>query len=421
MTPLFTLPMLPEGSLVGNRYQVGKPIGRGSHGVVVSATDVKNKHEKVALKLLLPQHLRDVTLRKRFILEAKIASQLTNEHVLTVTDFGLIDANCMFMAMALLPGANLAQTLKKTGALAPEMVVRIILQTCEGLAQAHANQLIHRDLKPSNLFLTTHADGSDLVKIFDFGISKFIEGSTGKIETLTSVDRAVGTPQYMSPEQVCQDPPVNLQTDIWALGTIMYELLTGRPAFRAGSASELFSTIISKDPQPLEELRQDVPPSLIAIIQGCLKKDIAKRISNLEELSRRLLDWNGKPPSAEFREYHQQIAAILKHPPPLSRSLFPLFEHVEAEIRKIHGSGTAFKIPPTSAASSSRKRNPLPDVKSPSDSRSKRGKANKAPPQEESLTGGRSVTERKMSQLTLVFFSFAMTILFGTILLWWFR
>jgi eukaryotic-like serine/threonine-protein kinase len=273
------------GDVLAGKYRVERVLGIGGMGVVVAATHLQ-LGRIVALKLMLPTTHGSVETAARFIQEARAASEVQSEHVVRVLDVGALDDGSPFMVMEFLRGNDFARLLRTHGPLPIKDVAGYILQACEAVAEAHALGIVHRDLKPANLFLTTRADGSPLVKVLDFGISKLTR--SGGSASLTKSQTTMGTPLYMSPEQLRSTRSVGPGTDIWALGCILYELLAGRPAFFAPSA-EALGALIATGPAPkIRDVRPEVPIALEEAILGCLEKDPGQRLGSLGELARRI-------------------------------------------------------------------------------------------------------------------------------------
>ena len=200
----------------------------GDMGVVVAALHV-GLEQRVALKFLLA-HRQNPGLHERFLREARAVVSLKSQHVTRVSDVGTLDSGAPYMVMELLDGQDLDALVEKRGPLPIPEAVEYVLQACEAVGEAHRAGIVHRDLKPANLFLTTNADGSPCVKVLDFGVSKFTGANQLK---LTAEGAAVGSPLYMSPEQMLAKGDVDTRSDIWALGVILYELVAGRTPFHA--------------------------------------------------------------------------------------------------------------------------------------------------------------------------------------------
>src|SRR5262252_3026773 len=245
-----------EGEVLVGKYRVDRILGRGGMGLVVAALHLQLE-QAVALKLLLPGASSVPEAVGRFLREARAAARIQSEHVVRVTDVGTLDSGEPFMVMELLRGMDLSQVVHATGPLAVTTAVDYLLQACEGVAEAHKLGIVHRDLKPSNLFLAQRSDGSPLVKVLDFGISKAATAA-GSV-ALTATAAFMGSPLYMSPEQVRSARDVDARTDIWSLGVVLHELLTGVPVYRAETASAVMAMIAADPPVPVRAVRPDVP------------------------------------------------------------------------------------------------------------------------------------------------------------------
>src|SRR5262245_41329189 len=220
-----------EGTMLADKYRVERVLGRGGMGVVVAATHVE-LDQRVALKFLLPEAMESVEVVERFAREARAAVKIESEHVARVIDVGKLENGLPYMVMEYLNGRDLAALLDEQIKLSIDDALEYTLQACEAIAQAHALGIIHRDLKPANLFVTNRADGTTSIKVLDFGISKVsLAGSSPAEMNLTQTAAIMGSPTYMSPEQMRASRDVDPRADIWALGVIMYELLAGQPPF----------------------------------------------------------------------------------------------------------------------------------------------------------------------------------------------
>ena len=262
-------------------------------GVVVAAHHIQ-LDEKVALKFLLPEALGDTEAVARFAREARAAVKIKSEHVARVTDVGTLENGAPYMVMEYLEGGDLAAWLEQRGALPIEQAVEFVLQACVAMAEAHALGIVHRDLKPANLFCIRRSDGQLSIKVLDFGISKLTDASGLAPGSMTRTSALMGSPLYMSPEQMRSSKDVDAQTDIWALGIILFELLTGRPPFRADSVTELAITVASEPAPAIRSFRPDVPSELEAVIFRCLEKDRRRRYRNVAELALALLPFAPK-------------------------------------------------------------------------------------------------------------------------------
>ena len=279
------LESFPPGTWLGERYRVEATIGHGATGVIVAAFD-ERLGRTVALKLLDPKRYAPSSNRQRFLREARAAAMLESEHVIRVFDAGVFDDAGAYLAMERLDGMDLRQALRERAMFSPEEAVEILVQTCRAVETAHARGVIHRDLKPANIFLLQTAERT-LVKVLDFGISK-IAGDEDSDCSLTDTGSALGSPRYMSPEQVRDAKRVGPASDIWALGVILYELVSGTTPFLADTAPGVYARIIADPPRPLRELRADVPAVLEAICARCLQKDATRRYPNVATLAQAL-------------------------------------------------------------------------------------------------------------------------------------
>jgi serine/threonine protein kinase len=304
-------PVAP-GDVLAGQYRVERIIGAGGMGFVVAATHI-TIHQRVALKFLRPDAARLPDTKERFLREAQAAARLKSEHVAKVLDVGTLDDGSPYMVMEYLEGATLGQVVRQQGPLGVTDAVAYVLQACEAVAEAHASGIVHRDLKPENLFLTRSVHGRPLVKVLDFGIAKT---SGGDLQlSLTRTATIVGSPLYMPPEQLRSAKHVDVRADIWALGAVLFELVTGRPPFVAESFSELCLKVAT-DPTPTpSSVRADVPTSLDAVVVRCLEKDPAKRFQDVGDLADALQAFA----SESVRDFARHISTVLKvisQPPP---------------------------------------------------------------------------------------------------------
>jgi serine/threonine-protein kinase len=266
---------LRPGDRVAERYVVERELAHGGMGVVYVATHTDLGTE-VAIKVLTSGH-EDPTLGARFLREARAAARLKSEHITRVFDFGVLPSGLPFMVLELLTGVDVDAVLE-LGPIPPQVAVGHVLQACEGLAVAHAAGLVHRDIKPSNLFVTTRSDGSPLIKILDFGIAKDVSDSK-------KTTGGMGSPYYMSPEQVRAAADVDARTDVWALGVTLFEMLSGERPFEGVIASQVCIAIVNDEPVRLDAVTAGLPPELVATVHRCLAKNRDERPANVGELA----------------------------------------------------------------------------------------------------------------------------------------
>ncbi len=311
-------PDLPKkGDRIAGKYLVEEILGTGGMGVVVAARHMALR-QRVAVKFLLPAALRLPEARERFLREAQAAVAIQSEHVARVVDVGTLESGSPYMVMEYLAGTDFSRLLKQRGALPVAEAVDYVLQAGEAIAEAHMLGIIHRDLKPANLFLTSRAEGSPLVKVLVFGLSKMTLADEDISESLTATSAILGSPHYMSPEQIRSLKHVGTGTDIWALGVILHEMLTGRRPFEGRTLTAISASIVADTPPPLRSLRPDVPEELDPVVLGCLEKDLARRIPTVAELAARLAPF-APPRSAPELE---RIAKLVNVP----RMSLPAFQ-----------------------------------------------------------------------------------------------
>ena len=276
-----------EGQILAGKYRVERVLGSGGMGVVVAAWHLELE-QRVAVKFLHPLALERADTAERFRREARSAAKIRSEHVARVIDVGIMEGGVPYMVMEYLEGHDVQDEMAKLGMLPIADAIDYVLQAIEALAEAHAAGIVHRDLKPANLFIATRPDGTRIVKVLDFGISKSLLGGSVAELSLTRTSVLIGSPLYMSPEQMRSAKDVDTRTDIWSLGVILYEMITGRPPYTGDSIPALCASLLSDTPVPMRSLRADVPPLLEEAITHCLAKDRAERYHSVSELARAL-------------------------------------------------------------------------------------------------------------------------------------
>jgi serine/threonine protein kinase len=269
------------GQVLAGKYRIDRVLGQGGMGVVVAATHM-HLDQKVAIKFLLPDALANADVVMRFQREARAAVKIQSEHVARVIDVGALENGAPYMVMEYLEGIDLAQRIAEQRALPVDEVVRFLLEACEALAEAHNAGIVHRDLKPANLFLAKRADKTAAVKVLDFGISKQSLGAGGG---MTGTQAVMGSPYYMSPEQLMSAKHVDNRADIWSLGIVLYESLVGMPPYMGDTMPEIVAQILSAPAPSVRAHRPDVPPEVDAIVARCLAKDPNARYRDVGELA----------------------------------------------------------------------------------------------------------------------------------------
>lgn len=285
------VPVSPGDVLLG-KYVVERVIGAGGMGVVV-AVKHRDLQELYAMKFMLPAALANDQAVDRFVREARAAAKLKSEHVAKVHDVGRLENGSPYMVMEHLTGRDLEATLQVQGPLTPDVAATYVLQACDAIAEAHEAGIVHRDLKPANLFLTKRANGSPCIKVLDFGISKSI--SEEQMNSMTKTSAIMGSPYYMSPEQMRSSKNVDGRTDIWALGVILYQLSTGRVPFPGETITEVCSGVLADEPASLTSF-PGIPDAFDGIVRRCLQKNPATRFANARELASALAVVAGASP-----------------------------------------------------------------------------------------------------------------------------
>jgi eukaryotic-like serine/threonine-protein kinase len=280
------------GEILGGKFRVERVIGEGSMGRVVEATNL-GLDERVALKFLRREALSDPALVARFAREARASVKIKNDHVARVFDVGATAHGTPFIVMEYLEGEDLATVLERQHRLETSDVVDYVIQACEGLAEAHARGVVHRDIKPANLFLARGAGALKQIKVLDFGISKAALVSDD-LDGMHHTTEIMGSPQYMSPEQLRSTRDVDARADLWSLGIVLFELLTGKMPFTATDMSTLIAQILHDPHVRLRAARAEMPAELEAIIDTCLSKDPATRFQTSAELAVALLPFGPK-------------------------------------------------------------------------------------------------------------------------------
>jgi serine/threonine-protein kinase len=291
--------VVTAGTTIGGRFRVDHLLGAGGMGIVVAATHLELGH-RVAIKLLRDEVAASPTAVERFLREARSVVQLRTEHVCRVIDVGRLDTGAPYIVMELLDGSDLGRVVAKQP-LPVATAVEYVLQACVALAEAHAAGIVHRDLKPANLFVTRRADGGPLIKVLDFGIAKALSETGAQ---LTHSHSVLGSPGYISPEQLYSARDVDVRTDIWALGVTLYQLLSARLPFYRENATEMAVRIATEDPDPLE-----VVAPLGAAVLRCLAKQPADRYPDVAALATDLVPFGGPSARSIAASVHQVAGA----------------------------------------------------------------------------------------------------------------
>lgn len=282
-------PFLPAqvGEILAGKYRIERQIAEGGMGVVMAAHHVQ-LGTPVAVKILKPEVCREADSVARFVREARIAASLANDHIARVQDVGTLPTGEPFMVLEYLEGQDLGEVIDTHGALPTKDAVDFVMQTLEALAEAHSVGIIHRDIKPPNLFVASQQDGTFAIKVLDFGISKGL-GLDGRADgAITNTSQLVGSPGYMSPEQLHNPKEVDARTDIWSIGVVLDELLTSDRLFEGETMGQTMANILGRPIRPVRTRRPDVPEGVERIISGCLERDVNRRFKDVGQLAEAL-------------------------------------------------------------------------------------------------------------------------------------
>jgi eukaryotic-like serine/threonine-protein kinase len=295
---------IKPGDIVAGKYKIVRILGEGGMGVVVEAL-----HQALDQRVAIKFHRQKVgggsDSVARFLREAKSAAQIRSEHVVRVTDVAVLEDGDPYFVMEYLEGQDLDSVIQSDGPLSIPLALDYTLQVCEALAEAHALGIVHRDLKPANLFLAKRADGSVVIKLLDFGISKMVLKGTDAELSMTKTRALMGSPLYMAPEQMRSTRRVDHRADLWSLGVLVHEILTAETPFLGETLPEVCASIAADDPIPLRAKRPEAPPELEEVILRCLEKDPEHRFADVADFALALAPI--APPEAE-----RSIARIVR-------------------------------------------------------------------------------------------------------------
>ncbi|HET6148453.1 MAG TPA: serine/threonine-protein kinase [Polyangia bacterium] len=302
-------PAVRIGAVV-DRYTVVRLLGQGGMGAVYEVRHA-TLARRMAIKFLLPELAANRDVLRRFENEAKAAGGLEHPNLVAVTDFGRATDGAPYLVMEFLEGQDCSRLLRAYGPLPVPRATDIVLQACRGLAIAHKADIVHRDLKPENLFVTDAGDGSDLVKVLDFGIAKLRPTDASVV---TGTGAMFGTAFYMSPEQARGAGEVDARTDVWSLGVVLYELLSGRRPFQGEQFLQVVHQILSADPPPLASVRPGLPDKLSALIERAMAKDPKDRPPSALALAEALKPFAGRTSQSQNLSSAEALAATRATP-----------------------------------------------------------------------------------------------------------
>jgi eukaryotic-like serine/threonine-protein kinase len=276
---------LPTGVMIEARYRLVREIGVGGMGAVYEAVDVKLERP-VALKFLDPALVTDEEHVARFHREALAAGRIGHPNICDVRDRGITEDGAHFIVMELLSGRTFFELIQSEGPLPAQRVVPIVLKVLSALAAAHRVGIVHRDLKPENIFICTASTGDEQIKLLDFGVSRFLDDSNAL--RLTKSGKVLGTPLYVSPEQALAKKDIDHRSDLWGVGVLLYESLTGRPPFRGKNTGQMLVKIIKQEPIPPREYIPWLSQPIEDVILKVLRKKRAERYQNADNFARDL-------------------------------------------------------------------------------------------------------------------------------------
>jgi serine/threonine protein kinase len=306
------------GQTVGN-YIVSAKLGEGGMGMVYLA-----EHpvigRKTALKAIHPQFARNPEVVSRFVTEAKSVNQIGHQHIVDVTDFGTTAAGDFYFAMEYLQGDALVDRIRRGPRFSIDSALRIAAQIADALQASHDHGVIHRDLKPDNIILVTHGDDHDFVKVLDFGLAKLIHPADTTPTHSTQIGLVIGTPYYMAPEQCDGKADIDHRADIYALGVILFEMLTGKLPFGGEGYGEIMLKQMHMAPPAARSIVPDLPPALDAILSRALAKDPGERFQSMAELRAAVLDPAGYAASLPERGTEDDLSDRVRAAWPMARS-----------------------------------------------------------------------------------------------------
>jgi serine/threonine-protein kinase len=308
-------PAIPAGTVVAGKLRVVRLLGMGGMGAVYEVEHEFTKHRR-ALKLLHAEMLQHPTVVARFVREASAAGHIGNPHIVETFDAGNLEGGEPYIVMEMLQGETLADRLERVRRLPLPELVDVIRQACDAVQAAHDVGIVHRDLKPENLFLV-EKDGKPFVKILDFGVSKFDAALTGADGT-TKEGSMVGTPYYMSPEQVDGDKDLDARTDVYALGVILYQCAGGTRPFQADALPKLAVLIHEGKPRPLSDRRPDLPTGFVEVVHKAMARDRDHRFATAHELGAALEPFGALALDVTMLETSAIRAGSSKPPPAIA-------------------------------------------------------------------------------------------------------
>lgn len=300
---------LEAGTLVDGKYRVVRLLGEGGMGAVYEGENIRIKR-RVALKVLHASLSAHETAARRFEQEAKAAGMIGSEHIVEVLDFGSLPSGELFLVMEFLEGEDMGTRIKRQKRLLPEEAAPLVHQLLEGLSAAHKTGIIHRDLKPENVFLVREKNGRrDFVKVLDFGVSKF-STLAGDAMSMTRTGAVVGTPYYLSPEQARGLRNIDARSDLYSVGVVMYQAVTGTLPFSAETFNELVFKIALESPPPAETVVPDLDPAFAGMIRKAMEREADARFASAKDFQAALAQWMASRPAPHSRPAGLRASAM---------------------------------------------------------------------------------------------------------------
>lgn len=307
-------PPLALGGIVAGKYRIDSVIGFGGMGIVCAATHLE-LGTPIAIKFVRPEKAADERAAARFLTEARAAAKLQSQYACRVIDCGRLPTGSPYIVMEYLVGRDLRLRIDHDGPLPIADAVLLALQACEALAEAHSKHIVHRDVKPENLFVAAGPGGSPVLKVLDFGISKQLSPLTVS-GAHTDSHESMGSPFHMSPEQMLEPATVDSRTDIWSLGVVLYEALTGQLPFAGETAPQLCANVMTTEPIWPQLHREEIPDGLCRVILRCLQKDRELRYRDVGELSQALKEFGGVACELAAAHVEQILGRVPSSTPP---------------------------------------------------------------------------------------------------------